>query len=193
MTDKDTTRRAQIEAVAMQMLAEKGYQGMSMLAVAKAAKASNGTLYRWYGSKPELFAAIVRRNAESAQIDTQGAPLEVLERLAPKLLAMLCSEGPVLLNRAAAAEPGGALAQALAEEGRGRVMPQIAAVMAQIDGVSEPEALADLYVSLVVGDWQIRRVSGGMAAPTPEDVAARCALALRAFRAVLDQSVTVTS
>ena len=188
MTDKDTTRRAQIEAVAMQMLAEKGYQSMSMLAVAKAAKASNGTLYRWYGSKPELFAAIVRRNAERAQIDTEGAPLEVLDRLAPKLLAMLCSEGPVLLNRAAAAEPGGALAQALAEEGRGRVMPQIAAVMARIDGVTDPEALAEVYLSLVVGDWQIRRVSGGMAELTPDEVAARCTLALRAFRAVLTAS-----
>nr|MEC9418796.1 TetR family transcriptional regulator [Pseudomonadota bacterium] len=44
-------RKAAIEAAAIELLLDQGYDNLSMLAVAKKAKASNETLYRWYGDK----------------------------------------------------------------------------------------------------------------------------------------------
>ena len=62
--DNKAQRREQIEMAAYALLAEKGFQNMSMLAVSKAAKASNETLYRWYGDKTGLFKALIATNAE---------------------------------------------------------------------------------------------------------------------------------
>ena len=53
--DKKQQRRRQIEAAAYDLLVQYGYDGTSMLAVAKAAKASNETMYRWYGDKPKYW------------------------------------------------------------------------------------------------------------------------------------------
>ena len=53
-------REAAIHAAAYALLAEHGYGGTSMLRVARAARASNETLYRWYGGKDGLFTAMVR-------------------------------------------------------------------------------------------------------------------------------------
>ena len=74
-----------------------------------------------------------------------------------------------MLNRAAAADASGVLGQALAEAGR-------EAVMARLVERIGPEA--DLLLRLVIGDWQIRRLTGAMAEPAPEEIAARVAEAL---------------
>ncbi len=50
------------------MLDAKGYAGASMLAIARQAKASNETLYNWYGDKNGLFRALVVRNAGEVRI-----------------------------------------------------------------------------------------------------------------------------
>ena len=77
-------RQDQIEQAAYTVLDAKGYGGASMLAIAKAAKASNETLYNWYGDKTGLFAALVRRNAAEvkalleAQIAAGGDAVETL-------------------------------------------------------------------------------------------------------------------
>ena len=72
MRDEARTKRAEeIEAAAYRLLEERGYDGLSMQAVAKAAKASNETLYRWYGDKLGLFSALIAGNTA-----TVGAVLE---------------------------------------------------------------------------------------------------------------------
>ena len=106
-------REAQIAEAAYAVLGEKGFAGLSMLAVAKRAKASNETLYRWYGDKIGLFRALILRNAEqvTAQLETlpeRGAGREVLEALGAALLDMLLSPRAVALNRAAARAQGAA-------------------------------------------------------------------------------------
>ena len=64
MTDTQRSQReVAIHAAAYDLLARHGYGGTSMLRVAQAAKASNETLYRWYGDKDGLFTAMVRANA----------------------------------------------------------------------------------------------------------------------------------
>ena len=58
--EKRAARAEEIETAAYGVLEAKGYDGLTMLAVARAAKASNEMLYRWYGDKQGLIEALIR-------------------------------------------------------------------------------------------------------------------------------------
>jgi AcrR family transcriptional regulator len=183
-------RQAEIERAAYAVLDDKGYEATSMLAVARAARASNETLYNWYGDKTGLFRALVRRNAAEvkalleAELAAGGDALAILGRVGPVLLALVTSDRAVALNRAAAADPTGDLGRAIAAEGRETVAPLIAAVLAQgrAKGQLAFDDLAmacETYLGLLIGDLQIRRVVGRMPQPDAEAIAQRAAIALR--------------
>jgi AcrR family transcriptional regulator len=82
-------RQEKIEEAAYAVLEAKGYAGTSMLAIARAARASNETLYNWYGDKTGLFKALVVRNAEEVRtllqqgLDSEESPLDILRALGP--------------------------------------------------------------------------------------------------------------
>lgn len=189
-------RQRQIEQAAYAVLEEKGYGGTTMLAIARRARASNETLYNWYGDKRKLFAALVARNAQEvkalleARAEEAGDPLERLALIGPKLLRLLTGARAVALNRAAAADTSGELGVALAQAGRETVAPLIGAVL---DRAREAGDLAfpdtqeatDLYVSLLVGDLQIRRVIGRMGEPDAAFCQARADAALANLRRLL--------
>jgi AcrR family transcriptional regulator len=90
-------RQEKIEEAAYAVLEAKGYAGTSMLAIARAARASNETLYNWYGDKTGLFKALVVRNAEEVRtlllegLDSEESPLDILRALGPRLLELLLS------------------------------------------------------------------------------------------------------
>ncbi len=170
--DNRALRREQIEAAAYALLAEKGFQNMSMLAVSKAAKASNETLYRWYGDKIGLFKALIATNAERvavrlrAAFDKSSQLDRTLAEIGPVLLSMLLGDRAVALNRAAAADASGVLGEALAEEGRGKVFPLMVDLFGKLVArgklTGNPAELAALYIDLLVGDLQIRRATGAL-------------------------------
>lgn len=60
--DRDARAR-EIEVAAYILLEEQAFARVSMQAIARAARASNQTLYRWYGDKIGLFRALIVRNA----------------------------------------------------------------------------------------------------------------------------------
>ncbi|PTX55553.1 TetR family transcriptional regulator [Litoreibacter ponti] len=186
-------RRAEIEDVALRVLAERGYDGASMLTIAKAAKASNETLYRWYGDKAGLFGEIVKGNAAQTQA-TLDAAIEgddtverALAALAPVLLGLLVGERSVLLNRAAASDPSGVLGQLIAKGGREAVFPRIIALMTEIDP-DRAGTLAGWFLSLLVGDLQVRRIIGTLPPLSAEEISARADAALEAFWVLAAQS-----
>ncbi len=183
------TRKTQIENAAYDLLESNGYAGMSMLSVAKKAKASNETLYRWYGDKVGLFTAMVESNALEVKslletdIAVERAPLETLSSLGPKLLKLLVSPRAIALNRVAAANASGVLGAALATAGRETIVPLIAKVFQRANAqghfpnLTMPEA-AEIYVNLLVGDLQIRRVTGVMPLMSDTEIANRAKRAL---------------
>jgi AcrR family transcriptional regulator len=185
-------RQAQIEQAAYEVLEEKGYAATSMLAIAKRARASNETLYNWYGDKTGLFRALVVRNAEvvrqmlEAALAENAPPLSTLEALGPGLLALLTSSRAVQLNRAAAADPTGELGALLSEQGRETVAPLIGAVLERaraggfVDYETTEEAVG-LYLDLLVGDLQIRRAIGRAPPPDEAAIAERARRALERF------------
>lgn len=165
-------RQNEIEQAAYELLDEYGYEGISMLKIAKRAKASNETLYKWYGDKRGLFSQLVKNNSQNVQdfleseIDLQQISHDMLLPLGIKLLSLLLSPRAIALNRAAAGDASGKLGQQLAASGRKTIMPLIVTIFDHIAQENKltgsPNDLAELYLRLLVGDWQIRRVTGAM-------------------------------
>ena len=128
-------RQEQIETAAYQMLEQKGYAGTSMQGIAKQARASNETLYSWYGDKQGLFKALVTRNAADVkaqlekELSIERDALAILADLGPKLLMLLLGDRAIALNRAAAADPSGALGHTLSLAGRESVLPLLILVL----------------------------------------------------------------
>jgi len=190
--EKQAERRRDIEAAAHALLAEKGYRGTSMLAIAKRAGASNETLYKWYGSKHDLFRSMVEANAREVTdvlrdgLSGHGDPMEILRQISPRLLRLLVSEKAVSLNRAAVADASetGELGCTLAEAGRETVMPLIASAFARAraEGIldyAERDDIAGTYIGLLIGDLQIRRAIGVLQPLSEPEILDRANRALR--------------
>ncbi len=172
-------RRDEIEIAAYQILEQKGFAGLSILSVAKAAKTSNETIYRWYGDKTGLFRALIARNADV--IADQIADKVDLIALGTTLIATLTGPRAIALNRAAASDPSGELGRAIAEGGRERIMPQITSIIARTELIGDAVEIAEVWISLLVGDLQVRRTNGSLGTLAPEVHQARSE---RAFRLV---------
>lgn len=192
-------REAEIHAAAARLVAERGYGATSMLTIAKAARASNETLYRWYGDKLGLFKSMVVANTGAAKGTLDEAlaggknPIETLTAIAPVLLNLVLSERAISLNRAAAADETGELGAAIAAGGRDALLPLIVGLMeeamlrGEIDAPT-PEVAAGWYFSLLIGDQQVRRVNRVIAEPTAAQVEERAQSALEAFRRLTAKS-----
>ncbi|MGY3439636.1 MULTISPECIES: TetR/AcrR family transcriptional regulator [unclassified Marinovum] len=175
--EKRSLRQKQIEDAAYEVLEAKGYGGTSMLGIARQARASNETLYNWYGDKQGLFQALVTRNAEEvkshldSELKTGNDALSILGTLGPKLLELLTGDRAVALNRAAAADSSGELGATLSKAGREAVFPLLEQVLlrAKQEGQLTFEHSGDavgLYLDLLIGDQQIRRVIGRLPSPS---------------------------
>ena len=206
-TSYQRRRRAAIEAAAFEMLAEKGYKASSMLEIAKRAGASNETLYKWYGNKQGLFRALVEANAADVaeRLDrylddvAAGSALVMLEDVGTALLVMLTGERAVALNRAAVGDvhDTGTLGPALAAGGREAIRSRLSALFRHARALGEivaPDAdeVTEIWLSLLVGDVQIRRATG-VATPLDEaEAARRSARACRLVEILYGQSASRT-
>ena len=185
-----------IEEAAYRLLHARGYEATSMLTIAKASQSSNETLYRWFGDKQGLFRAMVENNVAhiksrlEAAIRNDNDPLTSLREIAPLLLEMLLGKKAVLLNRAAAGDQSGKLGQSIADGGRRAVYPLVKSLLQRLidhdnslaTGSQDP---ADLFLSLLIGDLQIRRVIGVMKEPSRKEVVKRSQDAIDAMLILL--------
>ena len=190
-------RRKQIEAVAYEVLADKGYKATSMLAIAKRAKASNETLYNWYGSKQTLFRSLVEANALEVtellkhSIEDKAPIKQTLERLGPVLLRMVTGDRAIALSRAAAADADetGTLGQTLSKAGRESVVPFVVEALELARDRSELSfdntgEVAELYLNVLIGDLQIRRAIGACPMLTDAEIRHRAERALTVLKTV---------
>ena len=194
--EKRSIRQQQIETAAYALLEKKGYGGTSMSGIAKQARASNETLYNWYGDKQGLFRALVTRNATEVkahleeELKTDHDALSILLSLGPKLLNLLTGDRAVALNRAAAADSSGELGATLSQSGREAVFPLLQQVLerARDDGqlqFAETGEAVGLYLDLLIGDLQIRRVIGRQPSPSEEFCQTRAQRAVTHLRRLL--------
>lgn len=97
-------KRAQIIAVAREHFFEKGFEGVSMSAIAAQLGGSKRTLWSYFASKEELFAAVVEDTAASIRggIDFSGAgetPIEKLTFLARSVIERMTAPISVQMFR----------------------------------------------------------------------------------------------
>jgi AcrR family transcriptional regulator len=202
MSGKDDAadpRRAEILAVAVALLGELGYGKTTMLGVAKRARASKETLYAWFGNKQGLFtelicaqAARINGDLEAALGDVGDTPETVLRRFGEDLLTMLASEAAIAINRAAIAEAprDGSFGRVLAEQGRNRTGALVIRYLererdaGRLD-FDNAERTFEALLGLLVGDSQIRMLTGALAPLEAAEIEARAeraaALFLRLF------------
>jgi len=189
--EKQDAKRRLIEEAAYEILTERGYRSSSMLLIAKKAKASNETLYRWYGSKQGLFSALAVQNAQNVSKDldaceqTSGAPLQTLQEFGSTLLGLLTSERTIALNRAAAAEAenkeeGEKLGEVVADTLHKVISPRLTAVIkdAQDQGLitsGATDRIQNVYLALLTGDLAIRGTIGASKALPKSDCDKRAA------------------
>jgi len=179
---KQNDRRIQIETAAYGLLSLKGYKATSMLEVAKRAKASNETFYKWYGNKQGLFLSMVERSVAASRellvssLEGDQDLAAILDTFGPQLLQMLTSQRTIVLNRAAAGDvhDTGMLGRTITEGGRDAILP----ILAQVFDLSEPKGMtgyeaAELYLDILISDLQIRRVIGVLPMLSETDVKAR--------------------
>lgn len=199
--DYAARRLAAIKEAAFEVLAEKGYKAASMLEIARRAKASNETLYKWFGNKQGLFKALVEDNARDARDLLEKAlldgsdPIDALSRLGPVLLGIVTGEKAVALSRAAAGDvfETATLGGTIAEYGRETIVPLLTAVFERAgqDGLlttDDPREAAETYVNLLIGDLQIRRVIGVSSPPTRKETEARTARAVGYLKRIYGNS-----
>ena len=176
-TAEREARRDEILDAAEAELVDNGYDGTTMLAVARRAGASKETLYRWFGDREGLWAAVVARNAaeSAAAVEHLVAPTvdggrgdlddhrTVLTTFATALLSLLTGPRSVALNRAAMTSPE--LAEVLLAGGRHTVGPLVEELLAALDergdiAVPDPATAFQVLYGLVVRDRQIRVLLG---------------------------------
>lgn len=103
-------RRATILKVAREAFLEDGYAGTSMSTISARLGGSKGTLYAYFRSKEELFAAVVEEltdrhgSAIRSRITSGDAPEKVLAAAGRQVLQVVTSEEPLKLQRLVAAE-----------------------------------------------------------------------------------------
>jgi AcrR family transcriptional regulator len=103
-------RRTQILAAARQLFEEGGYDAVSMSDVADAAQVTRGLVHHYFGSKRELYLAVVRSVLAEAPAlaspQEAGSPEEMVTRNAHALLDYLAANRGMLLAMAPSADPG---------------------------------------------------------------------------------------
>lgn len=137
-----------------------------------------------------LIIGAARKGHLEAELETDHDALSILAPLGPKLLTLLTGDRAVALNRAAAADSSGELGRTLSKAVRDAVFPLLERVLlrakrdGQLDFENSNEAVG-LYLDLLIGDQQIRRVIGRLPFPSKKLRKARADRAVACLRKLL--------
>ncbi|MCA1242482.1 TetR/AcrR family transcriptional regulator [Stappia stellulata] len=191
-----TPRQNEVLASALRLVVEGGEKALTTAAVARAANCSKESLYRWFGDRDGLLAAIVAHQASKVRVphenDYQLSASAFRERLvtfAEDLLTVLAGDTSLALNRLAigqASREGSPLGRLLLERGRlriatrARVLLEAGAAQGHIAAVDATEAYRTLY-GLIVRDAHGRWLLGQEPEGTEADFAARANLSVDQF------------
>lgn len=167
--DRDTRRKAILE-IARDAFMREGYAAASMSAIASKLGGSKGTLYNYFPSKEELFAAVVADECEAeflAMVDFQPEHTleESLRMFGVRFLRFVLSETGLGFHRLLAAEAGRfpELGRAFYAAGPERNLRRIAAFLqARMDAGEmrrgDPEQAASFLTGLLKSNLHHRRV-----------------------------------
>ncbi|TDE56978.1 TetR/AcrR family transcriptional regulator [Nonomuraea mesophila] len=148
-TERSAATRTSILTAARKLLVERGFEGMTIRAVAERVGVDPSMVMRYYGSKAGLFSAAVDVDLRLDQVE-QRPPLDRLgELLVRHFLARwegdLSDDVLILLLRSASTNP------MAAERMREVFAGQIAAQVARLTGAGDAEHRAGLVSTQLLG------------------------------------------
>lgn len=203
-TPQMSQRQSEVLDAVLALLVE-GSDSLTMAAVARRARCSKETLYRWFGDRDGMLAATVRWQASSVgtgDFDRQRldavALRESLERFAANWLSVIASRTSIALNRVAVAHAGsgrsnlGAIVLANGRFAIGERMKPLleAGRAAGLLAFDDTEAAFRTFFGLVGRDVQIRLLLGDRLDMSGGRVARDAAEATRQFLALYGASRT---
>jgi AcrR family transcriptional regulator len=190
---RDERRDAILEVARACFLAD-GFAATSMSAIATRLGGSKGTLYNYFRSKQELFAAVMEQQCGHLQevmfdVSIGGeAPRERLTHYARSFLALLLSPMAMALHRLVMSESERfpELGHTFYEAGPKVVMARIASYLAELmdQGAlrrADPLVAAQHFKDLAISGLYQPRLWGVIDDPTPEEVDAQVARAIDTF------------
>lgn len=189
----EARRRAMIDA-AWQVLQEKGCEAATLSDIIALSGGSRATLYDAFGGKDGLIEAAVaeRCNAfsESMQLvlDERNDPRKVLETLAVAFLTKVVAPESVRTLSIFVAEGGRFphMIDTFLRHGPRTLTSRVARYLAaetragQLQ-VDDPELAADLFLSMLQGQWLLRVMSQPVTTPAPESLHRRAKAAVSIF------------
>jgi len=188
MADLDTLspeKRAQVLAGAKTVFDRDGYEGASMSRIAREAGVSKGTLYNYFESKAELFAAYVAQQC-TAKLDqvfapspgSDPSPAAVLRTIGTRMVDMMLSPVGVTIYRVVTSEATKfpELARTFFEAGPARAIAALADWLAAETAsgrlaITDPVFAAEQFFSLCQTRLCLRRALELEGPPKPEEVA----------------------
>lgn len=196
--DALTARQGAVLDAALALLVEEGDK-LTMAGVARAARCSKESLYKWFGDRDGLLTAIVQWQAAKVRAPAlgrahmdQGALEDVLAGFGRDLLTVFTSQTSLALNRLAVGDAGvgqSGLGGIVLENGRramGRRLKPVldAARDAELLDFSESEEAFRTYFGLVVRDVHIRALLGEGLGMDPAQIKGEAARACQQFLAL---------
>lgn len=197
-SDALSPRQREVLDAVLALLVE-GRETLTMTAVARRARCSKETLYKWFGDRDGLLAATVRWQASrvrAGNFDRQrldAAMLqESLERFAANWLAVISSRTSIALNRVAVAHAGsgrsnlGAIVLANGRFAIGERLKPLLEAGREVGllAFDDTEAAFRTFFGLVGRDVQIRLLLGDAIEMGGEGIARDAADATRQFFAL---------
>jgi TetR/AcrR family transcriptional regulator, mexJK operon transcriptional repressor len=198
----EARRRAMIEA-AWQVLQEKGCEAATLSDIIALSGGSRATLYEAFGGKDGLIETAVAERCgafgDSMQLvlDERNDPHSVLETLALSFLTKVVAPESTRMLGIFVAEGGRfpQMIETFLRHGPRALTNRVANYLANATRagqlqIDDPELAADLFLSMLQGQWLLRVMSQVEAPPTVEALRKRAKLAVSIF---LDGVETKTS
>jgi len=193
-SDGESSKRRDILDGARRVFFEKGFDGASMDEVAKAAGVSKATIYVHFGSKEELFSALV--HADRSQIAEQVFEVdlgtqdvaELLHHIGVSFISLMVRPDHIRMVRMVigVAEKFPRIGQTFFDAGPchgGRKLGRILREQADLGRLEfdDEVAAAHLFLSMCHGPEVKGLLFGVASAPTPAEIDAMVARAVRVF------------
>ena len=194
-----TARQRAVLECALELLVAGGERAVTTAGVARAASCSKESLYKWFGDRDGLLAAMIAHQASKVRgfVD-DGGPMERerfhehLTGFALDLLHVLAGDVSLALNRLAigqASREDSRLGRLLVEQGRRRIDQGARSLLeagkrrGHIAYEDWSEAYHTLY-GLIVRDLHVRMLLGEAGVRRPETFAAQAERAVEQFFAL---------
>jgi len=193
-SDARGARREAILGVASEVFSAEGYAAASMSHIASRLGGSKGTLYNYFKSKEELFAAHVQHECECRVAEAFAPPLigdnpvEILAGLAERVLTAIVSDEAAAFYSliVSEAQRNPAIGRAFYDSGPRKGVERVAEYLgrAQADGqmiVDDCQLAAEEFLSLVHGGLHWKRVLNVVPNPTRAQIHSQARRAAEVF------------